>query len=54
MVGPVVTNELARLCQEYGKEQVNDSITEAALSAKREVSVKYLRAILNRWSMEGK
>lgn len=54
MVGPVVTNELAKLCKEYGAEQVNDSITEAALSAKGEVSVKYLRAILSRWSKEGK
>ena len=54
MVGPVVTNELAKLCQEYGLKQVNDSITEAALSAKGEVSVKYLRAILSRWSKEGK
>ena len=53
MVGPVVTNELAKLCKEYGAEQVNDSITEAALSAKGEVNVKYLRAILSRWSKEG-
>ncbi len=53
MVGPVVTNELANLCKEYGAEQVNASITEAALSAKGEVSVKYLRAILSRWSKEG-
>ena len=54
MVGPVVTNELAKLCKEYGAEQVNDSITEAALSAKGEVNVKYLRAILSRWSKEEK
>ena len=54
MVGPVVTNELAKLCKEYGAEQVNASITEAALSAKGEVNVKYLRAILSRWSKEGK
>ncbi len=54
MVGPVVTNELAKLCKEYGAEQVNDSITEAALSAKGEVSVKYLRAILSRWNKEGR
>ena len=54
MVGPVVTNELAKLCKEYGAEQVNASITEAALSAKGEVNVKYLRAILSRWSKEEK
>ena len=53
MVGPVVTNELSNLCKEYGAEQVNASITEAALSAKGEVNVKYLRAILSRWSKEG-
>lgn len=54
MVGPVVTNELSNLCKEYGAEQVNASITEAALSAKGEVNVKYLRAILSRWSKEEK
>ena len=34
MVGPVVVKELTKLCEEYGSEQVNTSITEAALSAK--------------------
>ena len=52
MVGPVVIKELTKLCEEYGSEQVSASITEAALSAKGEVNVRYLGAILRRWQKE--
>lgn len=46
--------EIGCLIDDYGDDQVNDAIREAADNGRHKVSIRYISTILKRWQAEGR